>query len=333
MKKVLIIMFLISLSNFSNTLVIAHRGASGKYPENTKKAFEYAKGYSNYLEQDLQLTKDNQLIVFHDRVLDNVTNVKKVYPKSRARKDGKYYVIDFTLEELMRLQVTNRYFIFSIIKLKEFSNRKYNPNEIYQISSFQEVLDLVEDYNNMHNKKLGIYPELKDVWFYKQEGRDITIELFNMLKKYSYEKKQDQIFIQSYDSQELRRIKNEINSKFGTNYKLVQLVPKRKKGDIKVFEDNKVKVYDYSYYYTKEGLDKIREYADVLGPDKSLIYGNKEKEEYYKYAKEIGFLVHVYTFNLERVSKGFKNYNEEVIYYRDMLGIDAYFTDYPDIKL
>lgn len=333
MKKVIFVILMYSICSFSNSLVIAHRGSSGKYPENTKKAFDYAKDYADYLEQDLQLTKDNKLIIFHDIILDNVTDVKNIYPRSRARKDGKYYVIDFTLEELKKLKVTNRHFIFSIIKLKEFSNRKYSQKEIYEICSFEEALDLVDEYNKKNNSKLGIYPELKDVWFYKMEGRDVTIEVFNILKKYNYENNQDKIFIQSFDSTELRRVKNEINPKYGVNYALVQLIPKRRKGDIKIFTEKGVERYNYSYFYTKDGLDEIRKYADIVGPDKSLIYGNKEKEEYYKYAKEIGLMVHAYTFNTERVSKGFKTYQDEVIYYRDVLKVDGYFTDYPEIQI
>ena len=181
----IIIFFIFTIISFGSSTVIAHRGSSGKYPENTMEAFNYAKNYADYLEQDLQLTKDNKLIVFHDRVLDNVTDVKKVFSKSRARKDGKYYVIDFNLDELKKLKVTNRYFIVSMIKIEEFKNRKYDIEQENRITSFEEVLDLVKEYNQENNKKIGIYPELKDVWFYKKEGKDITKELFKILEKYN----------------------------------------------------------------------------------------------------------------------------------------------------
>lgn len=82
------------------TMVIAHRGASAYLPEHTleAKAMAYAMR-PDYIEQDLVLSKDDHLIVMHDIYLDSTTNVADVFP-GRARDDGHYYTIDFTLEEL-----------------------------------------------------------------------------------------------------------------------------------------------------------------------------------------------------------------------------------------
>ena len=73
----------------SDKVVIAHRGASGYLPEHTlpAKALAYAQG-ADYLEQDLVMTKDNELVVLHDHYLDRVTDVADRYP-DRARKDGR----------------------------------------------------------------------------------------------------------------------------------------------------------------------------------------------------------------------------------------------------
>ncbi|MGL4457814.1 MAG: glycerophosphodiester phosphodiesterase family protein, partial [Plesiomonas shigelloides] len=69
-------------------IVVAHRGASGYLPEHTlpAKAMAHAMG-ADYLEQDVVMTKDNQLIVLHDHYLDRVTDVAKKFP-GRARADG-----------------------------------------------------------------------------------------------------------------------------------------------------------------------------------------------------------------------------------------------------
>lgn len=60
----------------ADKIVIAHRGASGYLPEHTlpAKAMAYAQG-ADYLEQDLVMTKDDQLVVLHDHYLDRVTDV------------------------------------------------------------------------------------------------------------------------------------------------------------------------------------------------------------------------------------------------------------------
>jgi glycerophosphoryl diester phosphodiesterase len=57
-------------------IVIAHRGASGYLPEHSMsaKAMAYAMGV-DYIEQDIVMTKDDRLVVLHDRYLDRVTNV------------------------------------------------------------------------------------------------------------------------------------------------------------------------------------------------------------------------------------------------------------------
>ncbi len=83
----------------ADKIVIAHRGASGYLPEHTlpAKAMAYAQG--RITEQDLVMTKDDQLVVLHDHYLDRVTDVAERFP-DRARKDGRYYAIDFTLAEI-----------------------------------------------------------------------------------------------------------------------------------------------------------------------------------------------------------------------------------------
>lgn len=54
---------------------IAHRGASADYPENTLLAFRRAIEMGvDYLEVDVQLTRDGALIVLHDETLDRTTN-------------------------------------------------------------------------------------------------------------------------------------------------------------------------------------------------------------------------------------------------------------------
>ena len=55
--------------------VIAHRGYSGRAPENTLPAFEAAiEAGAPALELDVRLTKDRVPIVFHDATLDRTTN-------------------------------------------------------------------------------------------------------------------------------------------------------------------------------------------------------------------------------------------------------------------
>ena len=69
-------------------LVWAHRGASGYAPENTLAAFEKAVELgADGVELDIQLTKDDEIVVIHDEKIDRTS-------------DGKGWVKDYTLEEL-----------------------------------------------------------------------------------------------------------------------------------------------------------------------------------------------------------------------------------------
>lgn len=59
----------------AGVLAIAHRGASGIAPENTKIAFVMALDLgARAIEFDVQLTRDNVAIVFHDETLERTTN-------------------------------------------------------------------------------------------------------------------------------------------------------------------------------------------------------------------------------------------------------------------
>ncbi|MFX0205575.1 MAG: glycerophosphodiester phosphodiesterase [Candidatus Hodarchaeota archaeon] len=61
----------------STPWIIAHRGASGICPENTMEAFWTAiVAGADIIEFDLQLTADNEIVVFHDRTVDRVFNRK-----------------------------------------------------------------------------------------------------------------------------------------------------------------------------------------------------------------------------------------------------------------
>ncbi|MCM1131933.1 MAG: glycerophosphoryl diester phosphodiesterase membrane domain-containing protein [Ruminococcus flavefaciens] len=76
---------------FSQTQITAHRGFSYNAPENTMYAFEYAVASgADYIELDVQLTADEQVVVFHDEKLDRVT-------------DGTGKLSDYDYSELQKL--------------------------------------------------------------------------------------------------------------------------------------------------------------------------------------------------------------------------------------
>lgn len=85
--------------------VIAHRGASGYAPENTLASIDRAAqlGFS-WVENDVQRTKDGELVVIHDDSLQRTTNVEQVFPGRAPWK-----VKDFTAAEIARLDAGSWY--------------------------------------------------------------------------------------------------------------------------------------------------------------------------------------------------------------------------------
>ncbi|CAK7285527.1 glycerophosphodiester phosphodiesterase [Streptomyces sp. RM1] len=80
-------------------LVIGHRGAPAYAPENTLPSIDKAARVgSTWVENDVQRTKDGELVVVHDDSLQRTTDVKRVFPGRAPWK-----VKDFTAAEIARL--------------------------------------------------------------------------------------------------------------------------------------------------------------------------------------------------------------------------------------
>ncbi|GHH35201.1 glycerophosphodiester phosphodiesterase [Streptomyces candidus] len=88
-----------SASAVGGPVMIAHRGASGQAPENTLAAVDAAKRMGVvWVENDVQRTKDGELVVVHDDNLARTTNVEQVFPGRAPWK-----IKDFTAAEIRRL--------------------------------------------------------------------------------------------------------------------------------------------------------------------------------------------------------------------------------------
>lgn len=132
----------------------AHRGCSLTYPENTLSAFRAAAQLEGItgIELDVQLTKDNHMVVIHDETVDRTTN-------------GSGNVRDYTLAELQSLQIQGR------------------DDEIEHTPTMEEVLLLLKPY--CENKGLLINIELKNSVIRYEGMEEMLLEL---VQKYDMEK-------------------------------------------------------------------------------------------------------------------------------------------------
>ena len=209
-------LLLVSLAGWTQNemkgkMIIAHRGASGYLPEHTleSKALAYGMG-ADFIEQDLVLSKDDVPVVIHDIHLEEVTNVKEVFPE-RKREDGRYYVIDFTFVELLGLQVNER--INRKTGQVVYPDRFPSGTSSFSLHSLQQEIELIQGLNKSTGKEVGIYPEIKNPGFHREEGKDISKIVLGILEEYGYSDLKDACVLQCFDRWELRRIRVELGSR------------------------------------------------------------------------------------------------------------------------
>ena len=149
---------------FRYPLVIAHRGASELAPENTVASFTLARELgADYVETDVQRTKDGVLIVFHDDDPERTTSVKQVFPGREKEPIG-----SFTYQELRQLEVGSWFnTTFPARARKKFAELR--------IPTFEEYIDALTEGDN----RPGLFIELKNPANYpgvEQQIVDVLIQ-------------------------------------------------------------------------------------------------------------------------------------------------------------
>ncbi|MEQ8313722.1 MAG: glycerophosphodiester phosphodiesterase [Gammaproteobacteria bacterium] len=310
--------------SMAQKIVIAHRGASGYLPEHTleAKAMAYAMG-ADYIEQDVVMTKDDQLIVLHDITLDRTTNVDEVFP-NRARDDGRYYAIDFTLAEIRQLQATEGFRILDNgEKQQGYAGRFPMGTSSFSVPTLQEEIELIQGLNKSTGKDIGIYPEIKGPAFHREEGKDISTAVVQVLKEYGYTSKQDKVFLQTFDFEELRIITEEIFPAEGIEVKLVMLL-----GDPDA----------YPWMFEADGMEKLAHFADGIGPSHPLVIerssskGNIKVTDLVTRAHAAGMEVHPYTYRTDpgQVPAYADDFEHLLELHYFHANVDGLFTDFPD---
>lgn len=151
------------------TMIFAHRGFSGYYPENTMLAFQKTaeESLADGIELDIQMTKDGELVIMHDETLDRTTN-------------GSGYLKDYTLEELKILSVG--------VNVKGFFPRQTIPT-------------LREYFTWLKTTKLITNIELKTSVF---EYKGIEEKLIAMVHEFGLE---EQIWYSSFNHYTIAKVK------------------------------------------------------------------------------------------------------------------------------
>lgn len=185
---------------------VSHRGASAYAPEHTIAAYEMGeKMHGDYIELDLQMTKDGHLIAMHDVTLDRTT-------------DGTGSVKDYTLNEIKQLDAGSWF------------------NEKYPYASKAEYEGLkvptLEEVFKKFGKNNSYYIETKSPDVYPGMEK----ELLRLVEKYKINK--NKLLVQSFSPQSLK-VMNELDP----TIKLVQLISYKANAEITDAEIREIKQY------------------------------------------------------------------------------------------
>ncbi len=313
---------------YRHPIVIAHRGASGYLPEHTlaAKALAHAMG-ADYLEQDVVLSADGVPVIAHDIHLENITDVATRFPQ-RARTDGRYYAIDFALDELRQLRVHERSTRHASGRdIAVFPERFPVAPALFGIPTLAEEIDLIAGLDHSRRRHTGLYIELKSPNWHTREGHDIAAAVIDVLQAKGYDQRREQVFLQCFDDATLRRLRDH----FQTPLPLIQLIAENDWG-----EDSHV---DYDYLRTASGLAKVAKYADGIGPWLMHIYRGRDDagqtllSDLVPLAHAHGLQVHPYTCRRDELPSGIDSFNELLDVLVQQAGVDGLFTDFPDLAV
>ncbi len=128
--------------------ITAHRGASSSYPENTMSAFKGAVEFgADWIELDVQLTKDDKIVVSHDTNLIRVAGVNKniidmTYDEIKEIDVGSFFSEKFKGEKIPLLSDVIEFAIENNIRL----NIELKPTG-KEIEFEKKVIDLINQYS------------------------------------------------------------------------------------------------------------------------------------------------------------------------------------------
>ncbi|CAN5268212.1 glycerophosphodiester phosphodiesterase [soil metagenome] len=311
-------------------VLIGHRGASGYRPEHTLACYELAIEQGvDFIEPDLVLTKDGIFVARHENDITGTTDVA-AHPEFAARKatkliDGEshtgWFTEDFTLTELKTLRAKER------LPALRPDNAKYDGQ--FAIPTLDEVIALAKRRSKDLHRTIGIYPETKHPSYFASIGLPMDDRLVAQLKRAGWSKPTDPVFIQSFEVENLRHIHTL------TGIRLIQLMS-AEGGPADHAAPS------YAAMTTPEGLREIARYAYGIGPGLEMIQkADNPPSTLVADAHAAGLRLHPWTFRAENVFliPSFRTgatpaahgrlSNEIALYLK--LGVDGFFTDFPDI--
>ncbi len=279
-------------------ILVAHRGASAYAPEHTLASYELGiEQGADYIEPDLQITRDGVLIALHDLTLERTTNVEEVFPDRfkeavvRGETVRVWPAADFTLDEIRSLDAGSWFD-------ESFATAR--------VPTFREVVEVARG-------RAGLFIETKAPEVYGELGFDMEAQLLAELAELGLDEPDEDpatpVIIQSFSAASLELLRRE----HATGLPLALLVG----GEDAAAE-----------WLSSEGLTRAAAFVTGIGPAKSLLADDPAVVER---AHELGLTVVPWTFRARSPGDGFATVEDEMTYFLDELGVDGIITDNPDL--
>jgi glycerophosphoryl diester phosphodiesterase len=312
-------------------LIIGHRGASGDRPEHTLASYELAiEMGADYIEPDLVITKDGVLVARHENEISQTTDIAN-HPEFAHRQTTKiidgtsysgWFTEDFTLQELKTLRAKER--------IPHIRPQNTTYDGLWEIPTFQEIINLAQSKTAETGRIIGIYPETKHPSYFQSIGLPLETTLLQILKANGYEGSQAPVFIQSFEVSNLKYLANH------TDLPLIQLInDSGQPYDFVVARDSR----DYKDLVDINELKKISEYAKGIGVNKNLIAPRdcngklKSPTSLVENAHDCNLQIHAWTFRKEDnfLPLDFQGnpQGEYELFFN--LGVDGVFSDNPNM--
>ena len=284
-------------------IVIAHRGASGLYPEHTMMAYKTAIAQgADFIEPDLVMTSDGVLVARHDLYLSATTDVAD-HPEFADRKKerdtpfGKqsdWWADDFTFAEIQTLKAR-----------QQFEGRPMEYNDQLDIVTFDQIMDLVLA-EAAKGHIVGLHVEAKWPSHYTSIGKDLSDPILDAMKAKGLKEAGIPVYIQCFEPPFLAEVAT--------------------KSDLPLVQN-----LVGAPYAAMMGLDyKLEDIPTAgVGADVSYIF-NKDgtPTDFVDRAHALGLLVHVYTVRDDRPDPGFPDSRTELQALFET-GIDGVWVDFP----
>jgi len=284
------------------------------------------------------------LIARHENDIAATTDVasRQEFSNRKTEKtvDGKtttgWFVEDFTLAELKQLRAIER--------LAQMRPQNATMNGLFDIPTWQEIVDFTAAEAATRGRLIGLIPELKHSTYFRSIGLPLEDRFVQSLAQHDYLRRAP-LEIQSFEVTNLRALRARLGRP--SNVRLMQLIEPNtpKPADIisAGFGPSSVEMM------TPAGLEEIARYADVVAPPIRAIIpldadGRLTRPTtFVADAHKVGLLVHIWTFRPENYflatdfkdSRGETARNEKgsIAEMRAYIatGIDGFFTDDPGL--